>query len=175
MKKYRNWKVSVLSFGLAAACLCGGVLAAGDEKDPLISLSYLTRTTIPEILEEVEELAEEYQTKLLKDFNQAIDQYKGEMRQEQKENAKSATYIPVTLAGGDRLELDVGGEVLLRQGTVSVSASEPSALADLSGGDVLGDGGSLETNHLYMSLSKCVIVPESGAVTVLVRGSHKLL
>ena len=53
-EKNKKWKMRVLSLGLAMACLCGGALAAGDEDDPLISLSYLTKTVIPEILEQVD-------------------------------------------------------------------------------------------------------------------------
>ena len=172
----KNWKVRVLSFGLAAACLCGGVLAAGDKNDPLISLSYLTKTVIPEILEQVDEKAEEYQTQLLKDFNKAIDQYKGEMQQEQKENAKSATYQAVVLTQGQKIVLAAGGEILLRAGTVTVSAAESSALVDMSGGSTLNTGESLEENHLYAAVqSECVVTADSADVTVLVRGEYQLL
>ncbi len=174
-KNQKNWKIRVLSFGAALACLCGGVLAAGDEKDPLISLSYLTKTAMPEILEQVEESAEKYQKELLKEFNEAIDQYKGEMKQEQKENSKSATYEVVVLTQGQKLNLSVGGEILLRAGTVTVSAQESSVLVDMSGGSTLGDGGSLEVNHLYVSaLSECVISAESVEVTVMVRGEYQI-
>ena len=171
-----NWKMRVLSFGMAAACLCGGVLAAGDKSDPLISLSYLTKTVIPEILEQVEEKAEEYQTKLLKDFNQAIDQYKGEMQQEQKENAKSATYETVVLSQGQKIVLTTGGEILLRTGTVTVSALESPALADMSEGSTLNAGENLQENHLYAAVqSECAVTADSADVTVLVRGEYQLV
>lgn len=172
----KNWKVRVLSFGLAASCLCGGVLAAGDKDDPLISLSYLTKTVIPEILEQVDEKAEEYQRSLLEDFNKAIDQHKGEMQQEQKENAKSATYEAVVLTQGQKIVLTMGGEILLRAGSVTAAAAESPALVDMSGGSSLNAGEVLAENHLYAAVqSECVVTADSDDVTVLIRGEYQLL
>ena len=174
-EKNKKWKMRVLSLGLAMACLCGGALAAGDEDDPLISLSYLTKTVIPEILEQVDERAEEYQTNLLEEFNEAIDEYKGEMRQEQAENSKSATYAAVTLSQGQKLSLSLGSEILFRAGMVKISAAKSASLVDMSGGDALGEGGTPEVNHLYVAaVSECVITAKSENVTVLVRGTYQV-
>ena len=172
----KNWKIRVASVGVAVTCLCGGVLAAGDQSDPLISLSYLTKTAIPEILEQVDKQAEKYQTGLLKNFNAAIDEFKGEMRKEQEKGTQSATYDIVVLSQGEKLNLGIGGEVLLRNGSVSISATASSALVDMSGGSTLGDGGKMEENHLYVAAqSDCVITAESADVTLLVRGKNQIL
>lgn len=172
----KGWKMRAASVGLAVVCLCGGAMAAGDEDDPLISLSYLTKTVIPDILEQVEEKAEQYQTELLKEFNKAIDQYKGEVRQEQEKEATSATYETVVLSEGQKLGISSGGEVLLRSGSVTVSTTAVSALVDMSGGVAVGEGGILETNHLYVAtVSDCVVTAGSAEVILLVRGACQTL
>lgn len=174
-KKNKRWSVRIASFALAGICLCGAALAAGDEDDPLITLSYLTQTATPEILEQVEEQAEARQTELLEKFNAVIDEYKGMLKQaeEEKESMTSATYTVVTLSKGQVLNLGVGCEVMLRVGSASVSAATSPALIDVSSGGTLSNGGALETNHLYMAtIADRSITASAETVKVLVRGEY---
>ena len=55
MKKTKKW--TILACGLALALLCGGVAVAagGDQNDPLITLSYLEQTFLPQVVSSVKE------------------------------------------------------------------------------------------------------------------------
>lgn len=178
-KQNKRWMARLASFALAGVCLCGGALAAGDKDDPLITLSYLTKTATPEILEQVEQQAEEHQTKLLEKFNAAIDEYKAliqKEKEEQQESQLSAAYTVVTLAKGQKLNLGVGCEVMLRVGGASVSAATAPALVDVSSGGSLNDGQALETNHLYMAtIADRSITASTDTVKVLVRGEYTVI
>lgn len=171
MKKHEHkWIIRIASFALAGTCLCGAAMAAGDKSDPLITLSYLTKTATPQILEQVEEQSQERQTRLLEKFNAAIDEYKGELNQS---GAGSAAYSVVTLSNGQKLKLGVGGEVMLRVGSASVSADSSPALIDVSSGGSLNSGGKLEANHLYMAtIADRTVTATAETVKVLVRGAY---
>ena len=67
------WTIRLSALLLAGLCLCGGtaLAAGGDQDDPLITLSYLTRTVTPDILEQVERQGEQYRTQLLERFNRS--------------------------------------------------------------------------------------------------------
>ncbi len=178
-KQNRRWTVRIASFALAGVCLCGAALAAGDREDPLITLSYLTKTATPEILEQVEEQAEKHQTKLLEQFNAAIDEYKGllqKAKEEEQESQVSAVYTVVTLSRGQQMNLGVGCEVMLRVGSASVTAATSPALIDVSSGAVLNHGSTLETNHLYMAtIPDRSITAAADTVKVLVRGEYTVI
>ena len=178
-KQNKRWTIRLASFALAGICLCGAALAAGDKGDPLITLSYLTKTATPEILEQVEEQAEEHQTKLLEKFNAAIDEYKGllqKAKEEEQESQVSAVYTVVTLTGGQQMNLGVGCEVMLRVGSASVTAATAPALIDVSSGTTLNHGGALEPNHLYMAtIPDRAITAMSDTVKVLVRGEYTVI
>jgi len=169
----KKWGVRLASLGLAAACLCGGaVLAAGDEDDPLITLSYLNQTVTPEILEQVEERADERQEELEDQFQQAIEDYQKQLDQQQDQSG-SETYVVVTLSRDQKLNLGVGCEVMLRVGSATVSSNTEPALIDVSGGGSLGNGGSLTTNHLYMAtIADRYLTATADTVKVLVRGIY---
>ncbi len=175
----KRWMIRLVSFALAGVCLCGAALAAGDKGDPLITQSYLTKTATPEILEQVEQQAEEHQTKLLEKFNAAIDEYKGQLQKEKKEQQEgqvSAMYTVVTLTNGQKLNLGVGCEVMLRVGSASVSAATAPALIDVSSGGSLNDGQKLEANHLYMAtIADRSITALTDTVKVLVRGEYNVI
>ena len=170
MKKFhKKLSVRLASVALAGVCLCGAALAAGGEKDPLITLSYLTQTATPEILSQVEKKTEEYQTKLLEQFNAAIDRYKGE----QGGKSEGAEYVVVTLSKGQKLQLGLGCEVMLRVGSATLSAAEMSGLVDSTSGATLGNGGALVANHLYLSTMEGGVVTADGNDTkLMVRGTY---
>lgn len=173
MKKHdHKWIIRIASFALAGTCLCGAAMAAGGKSDPLITLSYLTKTATPEILEQVEEQSKERQTKLLEKFSAAIDEYKGELNQS---SGTSAAYTVVTLGNGQKLKLGVGGEVMLRVGSASVAADSSPALIDVTTGGSLSSGGKLEANHLYMAtIADRTVTATAETVKVLVRGAYSV-
>lgn len=169
----KKWAVRLASLALAAACLCGGaVLAAGDEEDPLITLSYLTKTVTPEILDQVEENAAERQEDLERELRKAIDDYQEKLNQQQTQTG-SETYVVVTLAKDQKLELGVGCEVMLRIGSAVVSSNTEPALIDVSSGGSLSNGSGLTANHLYVAtIADRYLTATADTVKVLVRGVY---
>ena len=172
----KKWAVRGASLVLAGACLFGGaVLAAGDEDDPLITLSYLEQTVVPEVLEEVEANAAIRQEELEEQFRKEIDQYQQRLDQTQQTQGGSETYTVVTLARDQQMLLGVGCEVMLRVGSAVVSSNTEPALIDISGGGKLGSGGSLVQNHLYMAtIADRYLTATADTVKVLVRGGYTI-
>lgn len=170
MKKiHKKLSVRLASVVLAGGCLCGAALAAGGEKDPLITLSYLTQTATPEILAQVEKKTEEHQTKLLEQFNAAIDRYKGE----QGGKSEGAEYVVVTLSKGQKLQLGLGCEVMLRVGSATLSAAEAPGLVDSTSGTTLGNGSALVANHLYLAtMEGRVVTAADNSTKLMVRGTY---
>ena len=173
----KKWRIRGAAIALAGACLFGGVaLAAGDQSDPLITLSYLTKTAMPEILEQVEENAEKRQGELLEQFNQAIEEYKEERSQESTTMTGSATYSVVSLSKGQILSLGVGCEEMLRVGSASVSSGSSPALIDVTTGGSVNNGAALETNHLYMAtIADRYLTANADTVKLLVRGAYNIM
>lgn len=170
MKKLsKKWIIRGSAMTLAALCLgTGAALAAsGDSNDPLVTLSYLNQTAIPQVVEQVEQKTAVRQEELKNTFNAQISQYL------QGGQGSSAGYTLVTLSAGQVMHMEVGCEVLLRIGSASVQASDSPALIDVSAGGTVNSGTSLTKNHLYMAtISGRTIVPTSGTVKVLVRGGY---
>ena len=78
MKKIdKRWVIRLGSLVLSASLL--GTVAAlatgGDQTDPLVTLSYLNQTAIPQIVKQVEESAAVKQRELTKTFTDQINLY----------------------------------------------------------------------------------------------------
>lgn len=155
---------------LTAALLgTGAALAAGgDQSDPLITLSYLNQTAIPQIVKQVEEKTSDKQKELERTFTDQINQYK---QQGGQSTGGSASYTLVSMTNGQVMSLGVGCELLLRVGSVTVKANTNPALIDLSTGGTVNSGTSLTKNHLYMATIADRTLTASGDVKLLVRGS----
>ena len=167
----KKWMIRLGAGALAAGCLVmGAALAAGDQDDPLVTLSYLNQTAIPQIVEQVEDRTAQRQEELEESFRTQLSQYQ---QGGQGGGSASAGYTLVTLAQGQGMRLEVGCEVLLRVGSASVQADGSPALIDLSTGGTVNSGASLEKNHLYMStIEGRTLSADTATVKVLVRGGY---
>ena len=167
----KKWMIRLGAGALAAGCLVmGAALAAGDQDDPLVTLSYLNQTAIPQIVEQVEDRTAQRQEELEESFRTQLNQYQ---QGNQGGETASAGYTLVTLAQGQVMHLEVGCEVLLRVGSASVQADSSPALIDLSAGGTVNSGASLEKNHLYMStIEGRTLSADAATVKVLVRGGY---
>ena len=177
MKKMRKqWAIRCGALALTALCLgTGAALAAGgDKSDPLVTLSYLNETAIPQVVEQVEQSAAQRQAELEDSFSRQINQYLLQGGQT-GQGGTGAGYTLVTMTSGQSLRLGVGCEVLLRVGSASVQSQDNPALIDLSDGGTVSSGASLVKNHLYMStIEGRTISAGAGTVKLLVRGSYTL-
>lgn len=167
----KKWMIRLGAGALAAGCLVmGAALAAGDQDDPLVTLSYLNQTAIPQIVEQVEDRTAQRQEELEESFRTQLSQYQ---QGGQGGGSASAGYTLVTLAQGQGMRLEVGCEMLLRVGSASVQADSSPALIDLSTGGTVNSGASLEKNHLYMStIEGRTLSADAATVKVLVRGGY---
>ena len=156
----------------------GAALASGGGKsDPLVTLSYLTDIALPDLLDDLSDLTELIGDKLRDDLADQIDEYEEEMQAlvsaaDTAGTSGSETYTLVTLTDGQTLAPEVGCELMLRVGSISVTAATSPALIDMTTGDTINSGTSLTKNHLYMAtIPDRVLGPVSGTVKLLARGS----
>ena len=178
-KPDKRWTIRLGALALTAALLgTGAALASGgDQSDPLVTLSYLNQTAIPQIVKQVEERSAEKQKELARSFAAQIEQYKqaGNSGGSVTPAGGSASYTLVTLSQGQALSPAVGCELLLRVGTASVQAGGSPALIDLSTGGTIDSGASLTKNHLYMStIEGRTVTATANTVKLLVRGGYSV-
>lgn len=180
----KNFKRRALSALLAVTLLLGtgtAVLAAGgDKKDPLVTLSYLRDTVIPDILSKVSTDTKSLNKELKNDLADQIDTFESDMEDLLSNAAQtttgSDTYTLVTLTAGQSMSLEVGCEMMLRVGTATVSAATSPALVDITTGGTINSGASLEKNHLYMAtIADRTLNPTADTVKLLVRGGYTVL
>ena len=156
----------------------GAAMASGGSKtDPLVTLSYLEDTVIPEILDLLYDETRVANKELKNDLADQIKEYEKEMESLVSGTVTgSETYTLVTLTGGQTLALDVGCELMLRVGTATVNAATNPALIDVTTGDSINGGASLVKNHLYMAtIPDRTLTPTADTVKLLVRGGYTVV
>ena len=176
-KPNKRWTIRLGALALTAALLgTGAALAAGgDQNDPLVTLSYLNQTAIPQIVKKVEEKTALRQQELERSFAQLLGQYGQTWNPGGAPNGSGAGYTLVTMTNGQTMSLDVGCEVLLRVGTATVRSDGSPALIDLTSGGTVNSGASLTKNHLYMStIEGRSLTAGANTVKLLVRGGYSV-
>ena len=178
MKKLN--KRHFLPLALSAALVLGtgtSLAAVGDENDPLISLSYLQQTVLPNILTQVETNTLQQQQQLSADLSAQISQYKTDIQAlVSSDSTGSDSYTLVTLSKGQTLYLNVGCEMMLRVGSATVNAATSPALIDVTTGGTINNGTALTKNHLYMStIPDRTLTPDTDTVKLLMRGSYSIV
>jgi len=170
----KQWAVRLGALALSAALLgtAAALASGGDQDDPLVTLSYLNQTAIPQIVKQVEASAAVKQQELAQTFAAQLDQYR--QQGGQTGSTGSASYTLVSMSGGQTMSLGVGCEVLLRVGGVTVKADSAPALIDLTTGGAVNTGASLTRNHLYMCTIPDRSLTASGDVKLLVRGTYSV-
>lgn len=174
-KPDKRWTIRLGALALSAALLgTGAALASGGgQDDPLVTLSYLNQTAIPQIVKQVEEKTAARQRELEQTFTGQIDQYRQSAGQ--GGSAGSASYTLVTMSRGQVLLPEVGCELLLRVGTATVRSGGSPALIDLSDAGTVDSGASLTKNHLYMStIAGRTVTATANTVKILVRGGYSI-
>lgn len=179
MKQRKNKTAAVAALCLAAVCLMGGVAAAanpGSQTDPLVSLSYLTETVTPSLMQQVDATVAANEKALVDKLNTAIDSYTRQMNAAlaQGGGGSGSTYSVVSLSNGQTMRLEIGCEVMLRVGTATCVTPSSPGLIDTTAGSLLNNGGALVKNHLYMATIEGRSIRATAAVKVLVRGAYTI-
>ena len=179
MKKLDKQKAVRLGTAALAALILGSgaALAAGDRDDPLVTLSYLNKVALPQVVEQVEEKAAVRQVELKKSFDDQLALYRQQAAQGGSSGGSpdGASFTLVTMTSGQVMSLDVGCELLLRVGAATVNAATSPALIDMTTGGSIDSGTSLTRNHLYMAtIPDRTLTAAAGTVKLLVRGGYSV-
>ncbi len=176
MKKSRRWIALVLVLVLVTLCGGAALATAGGKDDPLVTLSYLQKIFLPQVVEEVGKKTEEKQKELSQDLSEQIAAYKQESGTGGAGTTGGAGYTLLKLTTGQTVRLEVGCEVLLRVGSATVQADTAPALIDLTEGGAVGGGSDLIKNHLYMAtISDRTLTPTAWDTKILIRGGYSVL
>ena len=174
-KPDKRWTIRLGALALSAALLgtVAALATAGGQTDPLVTLSYLNQTAIPQIVKQVEDKTAIRQRELERLFTDQINQYRQQGGQGGgTSSGGSASFTLVAMQSGQTMYLGVGCEVLPRIGNVTVHANTAPALIDLSTGGTVNSGAALAKNHLYMAtIADRTLTASGGEVKLLVRGS----
>lgn len=124
---------SGIIFILIFALLTVNIVMAepGDDSDPVISLSYIQNTVIPELKAYVDE-------KFSSVSNGASS------------GGEASAFKVVELKKGEKLIANAGCEIILRMGSATVIATEKGGLADTTAGYDLPNLTPMPSNHLLI-------------------------
>lgn len=166
MKKHRWLLRSVVLLILCAGLTFSAAAEVGSAEDPLVTLSYLNETYLPNLLKRVDEKIAARNAEIIRQLGGSVTAPGG---------TSADTFSVVTLSSGQVLSGDIGCEVMLRVGTaVCVSPSAPGLVDETSGG-TLNNGGALVQNHLYMmTIEGRGVKATAATVKVLARGSYTI-
>lgn len=130
----KNIKKFILPIGaLALALSAFAVFAApGTNDDPLVSLSYITDTLVPELHSYVD-------SKISAIGNQP-----------QGGTASQPGFSVVDVKQGQTVKGGNGCEMILRMGSATVNASQSGGLSDVTAGFDLPQGYAMPSNHLLV-------------------------
>lgn len=132
--------------GVAVVTLCTAAVMAnpGGEDDPLISKSYLNDV-----------------------FMQQVQQYIDT-------KTTSQSFEVVSLKKGQGIVCGAGCELILRQGTAIINATEKGGIADVTAGTDIADGGEMPSNHhLIVPVDDGRGITAQADVLVMVKGTFE--
>lgn len=176
MKKMdKRWTIRLGAAALSAVLLgtIAALAAGGDQTDPLVTLSYLNQTALPQIVKQVEDQTAAKQKELEEKLAALLAQVQAGQGAGTSTGG-SASFAVVSMSKGQVMSLGVGCEILPRIGTVTVNANTSPALIDTSTGGTVGSGTALTSNHLYMATIADRTLTASGDAKLLVRGSYSI-
>lgn len=110
--------------------------APGDSNDPLISLSYITDTLIPEMDARVDQ-------RVVQRVAEAMKNYSG--------STGSSSFVLVNVNSNQRIYGSEGTEFVVRSGSAVVMGTYSGGIADLTAGVDLPDGSGVSLNHHLLS------------------------
>ncbi len=134
---------------------------SNDSSDPLVTLSYLTSTFKPDLLDDVEDMVSDAAEDVEKQVASQASSLEKAM-DSQSTTVISNDYAKKTLSGGQTVSVSVGTEILWLSGSATV---DTSCLTDTTAGASLGATGAMTANHLYVATG-------SGTITATDSGTY---
>ena len=136
----------------------------GDSNDPLVTLSYITKTLMPQIEDVIDEKIED-----------ALGG-KTQVTPDDKPTSADNTYEIITAKAGQMLIGDEGTEMILRSGDATIVSGAQGGVSDLTAGLDLTQGAYVPKNHLLLSPRKDTrgmnFITDA---VVIVRGEYSLI
>lgn len=128
MKNRKKIYLTGIIFILISAILTVNIVMAepGGEDDPIISLSYIQNTVIPEIKAYIDE---------------KIASVSGSSQ------GVATSFNVVEISKGQRLIADAGCELILRMGKATIIATQKGGIADVTSGFDRGHNTEMPSNH----------------------------
>lgn len=121
---------AVFTLVLTAATSIAVIATPGDSNDPIVTLSYINDTVIPQIKEYID-------SKLTSS--------------PQAPSGGSSSYNLVNVKAGQKIIGSEGTEFVLRMGSGTIVATENGGVADLTDGIDLQNGSAVPPNHHLLS------------------------
>lgn len=154
MKKMRRATLTILVAVLAMTAIAS-FATPGTNEDPLISLSYINDTLLPEIYGYI---------------NEKIDSLTNS-----NQTSESSEFKVIDVKKGQKIQGGNGCEMILRMGSATINASKSGGLSDVTDGYDLGQDEQMPANHLII-----VPVGDGRGITmtangkVMIKGTYTL-
>lgn len=177
MKRKFKWLTATLAVTALITVGAVALAAAGDSTDPLVTLSYLTDVFAPSLQTQVDEAVKANEEALKSELDATIEKWNERLQTQTEDTVQESTseFQVITLSKGQKIVGQVGCEVMLRVGTAVCGSSSSTGLIDCTDASILGDGGSLVKNHLYMvTINTRTVEATANTVKVLVRGAYTI-
>ena len=132
---------------------------AGDNNDPLVSLSYITDVLIPDLDSRID---------------REVDAKVAEAIQS-RPSGESSSFVLVNVKAGNKIIGGEGTEFILRSGTGTIISTAQGGVADLTAGVDLANGTEVPKNHHMLiprNDSRGMVFTMDGIV--MVKGTYKI-
>lgn len=162
--KQKSLMFKLLGGALALTLVLGlAAVATGtnDSTDPLVTLSYLTNTFKPDLLEDVEDMIDDKAEDMEKQVSTQATSLEKAM-DSQSATVVSNDYAKKTVTAGQTVSVSVGNELLWLSGSATVGTS---CLTDTTAGSAVSAATALSANHLYVATG-------SGTITATTDGTY---
>lgn len=159
------------------------VMAAGvgSSDDPLVTLSYLNESFLPQVMRSVDEkiaarnteVADKLSAQIRSDAAAFERKYGPVSGGDGGMSGTADTFVVVTLAKGQTLYGDIGCEVMLRVGSAACAANSSPGLINETTAGTIYNGDALAKNNLYMmTVSERGVKAAADGTKILVRGTY---
>lgn len=184
-RKFNGALLAFLIMGLTVTGIFAATAEYGSETDPLITVSYINQIVKPQIEKDIDTALSAKQ----KEFSALIDAKVGSSGAAYGEdvindiaqraaklvgNSGVSGWEVIKIPAGKTLTGKVGCQILPRIGSSVCVSPNATGLINLSDSTVLGSGGALKLNNLYMVTIDGRGVKASADTTVLVKGSYTI-
>lgn len=156
--------VILLMAGVSIGTWAIATSSYGTSSDPLITLSYLNDTLMPQILADFQTEMDEKVGELTAEFESQIRELEGRLSQ----YSGGDVFAALSLRAGQSVTCQEGTEIMLRSG----AAEAWSELSDLTSGESLASSGALIKNHMYVVVSAGGGLGIKSDVVILIRGTY---